>query len=67
MFQNGKRLGFEFKYSDAPKLTKSMMIAMEDLKLDALTVIYPGTKSFPLTEKIKVESLKNYLFTSNEK
>ncbi|MBU1629123.1 MAG: ATP-binding protein, partial [Gammaproteobacteria bacterium] len=42
LFQNQQRLGFEFKYSSSPKLTKSMHIALETLKLDQLTVITPG-------------------------
>lgn len=54
VFHHGQRLGFEFKYSDAPKLSKSMQIAFADLKLDALTVIYPGGRAYSLTEKIKV-------------
>jgi len=51
-FKNGKRLGFEFKYSDSPKITKSMNIAIEDLKLDHLYVIFPGKLSFPMHEQI---------------
>ncbi len=50
--KNGKRLGFEFKYSDSPKITKSMNIALEDLKLDHLYVIFPGTLCFAMHEKI---------------
>jgi predicted AAA+ superfamily ATPase len=61
MFDQGKRLGFEFKYTDAPKLTKSMRIAFEDLKLDELFVIYPGNRSYQLTQDIKVISLYDYL------
>ncbi len=52
IFKNGKRLGFEFKYSDKPKVTKSMNIALEDLKLDHLYIIFPGTMSFEIQEKI---------------
>ncbi len=48
--KDGKRLGFEFKYMDAPKTTKSMHIAYEDLKLDKLFVVYPGKQLFPITE-----------------
>lgn len=59
--KDGKKLGFEFKYSDAPSLTKSMKIAMTDLNLDRLTVIYPGSKSYFLDEKIKVISLSRYI------
>jgi uncharacterized protein len=64
MFYKGKRLGFEFKYTEAPKLTKSMQIAAEDLQLDALTVIYPGTRQFLLSEGIKVINLFDYCDSS---
>ena|SRR3990167_2811766 len=57
LFHKGKRLGFEFKYAEAPKLTKSMQIAMHDLKLDELVVIYPGTRQYFLAENIKVSGL----------
>lgn len=46
----GKRLGFEIKFTDKPALTRSMHIAMADLKLDALYVLYPGDRSFQLKE-----------------
>jgi len=52
VFKNGKRLGFEFKYTDSPKVTKSMNIALEDLKLDHVYIIFPGKINFPLSEKI---------------
>ncbi|MBV8660713.1 MAG: ATP-binding protein [Candidatus Dependentiae bacterium] len=52
VFKNGKRIGFEFKYSDSPKITKSMNIAIEDLKLDHLYIIFPGSISFMMQEKI---------------
>jgi len=59
--EKGKRWGFEFKYSSAPKLTKSMQISLKDLSLDELIVIYPGDVDYALTDKIHVKSLKNYL------
>lgn len=62
IFKSGKRIGFEFKYTDSPKTTKSMHIAIEDLKLDHLYVIFPGHMQFPLYEKITacgLESLKD--------
>ncbi|HSW73836.1 MAG TPA: ATP-binding protein [Candidatus Limnocylindria bacterium] len=52
VFAKGKRIGFEFKYSDAPKITKSMHIALEDLKLDHLYIIFPGKTRFVMQEKI---------------
>lgn len=57
ILKNGKRIGYEFKYSDAPKITPSMRIACEDLKLDHLYVIYPGKETFPLSEKITARGL----------
>jgi predicted AAA+ superfamily ATPase len=59
--QKGKKLGFEFKYTDAPKLTKSMQISLEDLKLDKLTVIYPGKVDYTLTEKVEVKSFEHLI------
>ena len=59
--KNGQRLGFEFKFSDAPRLTKSMHIAMHDLQLDVLTVLFPGKESYVLADNIRVIGLVNYL------
>jgi len=50
----GRRLGYEFKRSDAPKLTPSMRIAWQDLKLDRLTVVYPGERAYALADGIRV-------------
>ena len=61
IIKNGKRLGFEFKYTDLPKITKSMTIAIEDLKLDKLFIIFPGKESFSLTSNIDAVGLENYL------
>jgi predicted AAA+ superfamily ATPase len=54
----GKNWGVEFKYEDAPRLTRSMQIAMEDLQLAKLWVVYPGKKEYPLTKKISVLPLE---------
>ena len=53
----GKRWGFEVKYQDAPAITKSMRIAMQDLKLERLWVVYPGQTGYPMDEKIECVSL----------
>ncbi|MCX6361449.1 MAG: ATP-binding protein [Armatimonadetes bacterium] len=42
IIERGKRIGFEFKVADAPRLTRSMHIAHDDLKLDRLFVVCPG-------------------------
>lgn len=61
LFLKGKRMGFEFKFSDAPDVTKSMHVAVNDLGLDQLIVIYPGTKKYILSDKIVVQGLESYL------
>ena len=48
----GRRLGFEFKFSDQPSTSKSMRIAQQDLGLDHLYVVHPGEHRFPLDESI---------------
>ncbi len=57
IIKNGKRLGFEVKYTDSPRTSKSMHSALADLKLDHLGIIYPGKKIFPLTDKITAYGL----------
>jgi hypothetical protein len=49
--------GIEVKWSDAPALTKSMHIALSDLKLGRLLVVYPGSVSYKLQEKVEVVPL----------
>lgn len=61
LFLKGERVGFEFKWADAPKLTKSTLAACEALKLKKCYIIYPGSKSYPLTENISVVNLEDYL------
>lgn len=50
----GKRFGFELKYADAPARQRSMLIALEDLHLDHLWVVYPGDQSYDLDHRITV-------------
>lgn len=52
LFKDGRRLGIEAKRTDAPTLTPSMRIALEDLKLDHLGVLYPGGRRYALGERV---------------
>ncbi|MFC1876857.1 ATP-binding protein [Thermodesulfobacteriota bacterium] len=54
----GRRYGFEFKYADAPGRKRSMHIAIKDLGLEHLWVIYPGDQKYALDEKITVIPLE---------
>ncbi len=52
-----KRLGFEFKRTVTPKVTRSMRTALEDLGLQRLDVIHAGEQTFPLSGRIRAVAL----------
>lgn len=56
--RNGKRYGFEIKHADAPRITKSMHVAIEDLQLEHVFVVHPGDTSHPLAERISTVALR---------
>ncbi len=60
LFKRGHRIGVECKRADAPTLTPSMRVAMTDLKLDELYVVYPGEKRYPLADKVTVVPLAEF-------
>ncbi len=57
LFKRGRRIGIECKRADAPTLTPSMRIALADLKLDELLVVYPGEKRYKLANNVEVMPL----------
>jgi predicted AAA+ superfamily ATPase len=57
LIKDGRRVGVEFKRADAPTLTPSMTIALKDLHLERLYVIYPGTRRYFLADTIQVVPL----------
>lgn len=61
LFKRGRRIGVECKRADAPVLTASMRIAMKDLKLDELYVVYPGEKRYALARSIEVVPLAHFV------
>ena len=50
----GKRYGVEFKCADAPVMTKSLHIALKDLKLERARIVYPGQENYLVHEKVRV-------------
>ena len=59
LLRRGRRWGFEFKCTDAPRATKSMRVVLKDLGLEHLWVVYPGDLEYPLTDEITALPLKN--------
>jgi predicted AAA+ superfamily ATPase len=61
LLRHGRRYGVEFKASDAPKMTKSIHIALQDLHLEKVWVVYPGMDDYPIHERVEVVSLSTAL------
>jgi uncharacterized protein len=54
LLKDGRRLGVEVKRGDAPSTTASMRIALRDLQLEQLVILYPGTRSYSLADRVSV-------------
>jgi uncharacterized protein len=52
--RSGRRFGIEFKFSEAPKATKSMRMTLETLHLKHLWIITPGLHHCPVDDKVSV-------------
>jgi uncharacterized protein len=53
-----RRIGFEIKRTDSPRVTKSMRVARDDLKLDELVVVHAGEHSWAMEEGIRAVSAR---------
>jgi len=57
LMKGSRRYGVEVKFQDAPRVNPSMRIALADLRLHHLTVLYPGDQRYPLDRHITVMPL----------
>lgn len=58
LLRRGDRLfGVECKRADAPKMTPSIRIALEDLGLERVAVVYPGTTRYALSDRVEAVPL----------
>jgi predicted AAA+ superfamily ATPase len=53
ILQNNKMFGIECKRTDTPRITPSIRIALEDLGLERIAILYPGTKRFPISDQVE--------------
>ena len=59
LLQRGDRLlGIECKRTDAPRMTPSIRIALEDLGLERVAILYPGEKRFALADRVEAVPLR---------
>jgi predicted AAA+ superfamily ATPase len=56
-----RRWGFEFKRTSAPALTRSMRVALEDLRLERLDVVHGGPQSFLLAPRVRAVAFSRLL------
>ncbi len=59
LMKDGRKYGIECKRTDAPKITPSMRTAIAELKLNHVSVIYPGTTRYKLDSRIFVVPLRS--------
>ncbi|MFC1807445.1 ATP-binding protein [Candidatus Omnitrophota bacterium] len=61
LFKQGRMYGIECKRADGPTMTPSMQIALEDLGLERIFVIYPGQKCYSIHKKVDVLPLNVFI------
>lgn len=66
LLKDGRRFGMEIKRTDAPTLTPSMRIALDDLRLEHLIVLYPGMRRYPLSARVTAVPLTEFAASSWE-
>jgi hypothetical protein len=57
--KNGRMFGMECKRADAPKLTPSMRIALADLRLERISVVFPGRVRYSLADRVNAVPLED--------
>jgi predicted AAA+ superfamily ATPase len=57
--KNGRMFGVECKRADAPKLTPSMRIALADLRLERISVVFPGRVRYSLADRVNAVPLED--------
>lgn len=64
LFFPSRGLGIEIKRADAPRITKSMRVTLQDLDLKRLLVVYPGSLAYDLDDRIRAVPLSDGIFGS---
>ena len=63
--RDGRLFGIECKRTDAPRMTPSIRIALNDLSLEQIAVIYPGRKRFRIAPSVEAVPV-SYLGTGED-
>jgi predicted AAA+ superfamily ATPase len=54
LIHRGRRYGVEFKYADAPTMSRSLHVALGDLRLERAWILHPGSARYPVHERVEV-------------
>ncbi len=57
--RGGRMFGVECKRADAPRATRSIRTALEDLGLERVAVIYPGSRRYPIADRVEAVPLSS--------
>ena len=57
LYPDNRPCGIEFKYHDAPRMTKSLHVALEDLNLERALIVHPGEATYAVHQRVDVVPL----------
>jgi hypothetical protein len=57
----GAKLGFEIKRTSAPRLTRALRAAIEELDLDRLDLVHGGEATYPLADRVRAVAARDLL------
>ena len=60
VFYRGHRIGIEFKYSENPRVTRSLRSVADTLGLESLWIVIPGTDYYPVESDLYVCGLARF-------
>jgi predicted AAA+ superfamily ATPase len=63
--RGGRLFGIECKRADAPRITPSILVALEDLQIERVAVVYPGSRRFPLGDRVEAVPLASLAMPGN--
>ena len=58
LHRGGRWVGVECKRRDAPRITRSIQTALDDLGLERVVIVYPGERSYSLADRVHVMPLR---------
>ncbi|MBM3579231.1 MAG: ATP-binding protein [Alphaproteobacteria bacterium] len=61
IIKNGRRFGFEIKFSQTPQVTRGTHSALQDLRLEKIFAIHPGNRRYKMHDKVEACGAREFL------